>query len=95
MHLVVAYDMVWNLIGVAGSLALRGRGLPNGLIFWLAAAWYAIGRFMLGFLRTVDPTYVFGLREDQIIGLLVLAAAIPMLIRLTMLGRAPEPLRTT
>ena len=36
-----------------------------------------------------------GLREDQIIGIFVLAAAIPMLIRLTMFGRAPEPLRTT
>ena len=90
VHLVVAYDMVWNLMGVAGSLALRGRGLPNGLIFWLAAAWYAIGRFLLGFLRTIDPTYVFGLREDQIIGLLVLAAAIPLIVRLAVFRRAPE-----
>ena len=90
VHLVVAYDMVWNLIGVAGALALRGRGLPDGLIFWLAAAWYAIGRFSLGFLRTVDPTYAFGLREDQIIGLLVLAAAIPMIVRLTVFRRGPE-----
>jgi phosphatidylglycerol:prolipoprotein diacylglycerol transferase len=95
VHLVVAYDMVWNVIGVAGSLALRGRGLPNGVIFWLAAAWYAVGRIMLGFLRVNDPTYVFSLREDQIIGIFVLAAAIPMLIRLTMFGRAPERLRTT
>ena len=89
VHLVVAYDRVWNLIGVAGSLALRGRGFRT-LIFWLASAWYAVGRFLLGFLRTVDPTYVFGLREDQIIGLLVLAAAIPMIIRLTVFRRAPE-----
>jgi phosphatidylglycerol:prolipoprotein diacylglycerol transferase len=90
VHLVVAYDMVWNLLGVAGSLALRGRGLPDGLIFWITAAWYAVGRFLLGFLRTVDPTYVFGLREDQIIGLLVLAAAIPMIARLTVFRRGPE-----
>jgi phosphatidylglycerol:prolipoprotein diacylglycerol transferase len=82
VHLVVAYDLVWNLVSVAGALALRGRGLPDGLIFWLAAAWYAIGRFLLGFLRIADPTYVFGLREDQIIGIFVLAAAIPMIIRL-------------
>jgi phosphatidylglycerol:prolipoprotein diacylglycerol transferase len=90
VHLVVAYDMAWNLIGVGLWLALRGRGLPNGLIFWLAAAWYALGRILLGFLRIADPTYVFDLREDQIIGILVLAAAIPMLIRLTMFRRAPE-----
>jgi prolipoprotein diacylglyceryltransferase len=83
--------MVWNLIGVAGSLALRGRGLSDGLIFWLAAAWYAVGRFGLGFLRIADPTYAFGLREDQVIATLVLAAAIPMILRLTLRGPAPEP----
>jgi len=94
VHLVVGYDMVWNLVSVAASLALRGRGLPDGLIFWLSAAWYAVGRLLLGFLRIADPTYVFGLREDQVISLFVLAAAIPMIIRLTMFRRAREPLTT-
>jgi phosphatidylglycerol:prolipoprotein diacylglycerol transferase len=90
VHLVVAYDMAWNLIGVAGSLLLRGRGLPDGLIFWLAAAWYAIGRFLLGFLRIGEPQYAFNLREDQVIGILVLAAAIPMIIRLASRPRKTE-----
>jgi phosphatidylglycerol---prolipoprotein diacylglyceryl transferase len=94
VHLVVGYDMVWNLVSVVGSLALRGRGLPDGLIFWLSAAWYAIGRLLLGFLRIADPTYVFGLREDQVISLFVLAAAIPMIIRLTMFRRIQEPVAT-
>jgi phosphatidylglycerol:prolipoprotein diacylglycerol transferase len=94
VHLVVGYDLAWNLIGVAFTLLLRGRGLRDGVIFWLAAAWYGIGRFLLGFLRINDPTYVFGLREDQIIATLVLAAAIPMIIRLLMVGRAPEPVAT-
>jgi len=94
VHLVVGYDLVWNLVSVAGSLALRGRGLPDGLIFWLSAAWYAVGRILLGFLRIGDPTYAFGLREDQVIAMFVLAAAIPMIIRLTMTGRAPEPATT-
>ena len=94
VHLVVGYDLVWNLISVIGSLALRGRGLPDGLIFWLSAAWYAVGRFLLGFMRIADPTYAFGLREDQVISILVLAAAIPMIIRLTMLRPAREPAAT-
>jgi phosphatidylglycerol:prolipoprotein diacylglycerol transferase len=94
VHLVVGYDLVWNLVSVAGSLALRGRGLPDGLIFWLSAAWYAVGRILLGFLRIGDPTYAFGLREDQVIAIFVLAAAVPMIIRLTMSGRAPEPATT-
>ncbi len=91
VHLVVAYDMVWNLASVAGALWLRGRGLPDGLVFWLAAAWYAIGRFLLGFLRIDDPTYAFGLREDQAIAVLVFAAAVPMIARLGSRIRRTEP----
>lgn len=82
VHLVVAYDMAWNIIGVIGSLALRGRRLPDGLIFWLYAFWYAVGRFLLGYLRVGDPNYAFDLREDQVMGLIVLAAAVPMIVRL-------------
>jgi prolipoprotein diacylglyceryl transferase len=90
VHLVVAYDMVWNLLGVALTLWLRrfvGRW-PDGLIFWIWALQYAIGRFFLGFLRIDDPKYAFGLRQDQVIGLLVLAAAVPMIVRLTTRARA-------
>ena len=92
VHLIVAYDMVWSLIAVAGGLLLRGRGLPDGLIFWLTAAWYGLGRFLLGFLRINDPKYVFNLREDQVIALLVLAASIPMIVRLATRVRRTEPL---
>jgi prolipoprotein diacylglyceryl transferase len=85
VHLVVAYDMAWLLAGVALVLwlrrALAGRW-PDGLIFWIWAVHYAIGRFFLGFLRIGDPTYAFGLRQDQVIAILVLAAAAPMLVRL-------------
>ena len=82
VHLAVAYDMAWNALAVLWTLLLRGRGLPDGLLFWLWMAWYAIGRFALGYLRIGEPTYAFALREDQAIGILVLAASIPMLIRL-------------
>jgi phosphatidylglycerol:prolipoprotein diacylglycerol transferase len=85
VHLVVAYDMGWDLAGTALALWLRrvtaGRW-PEGLIFWLWMAWYAVGRFFLGFLRVGDPTYAFGLREDQTIAILVFAAAVPMIVRL-------------
>ncbi len=82
VHLVVAYDMVLSLVGVAGALLLRGRRLPDGFIFWLWLAWYGVQRFLLGFLRVGDPDYAFNLREDQVIAVLVVAAAIPMLWRL-------------
>ncbi len=82
VHLAVGYDMLWNIVGVVLTLALRGRGLRDGFIFWLWLAWYAIGRFLLGYLRIGDPNYAFGLREDQAVSVLVMAAAIPLIVRL-------------
>ena len=90
VHLAVGYDLVWNALAVAWSLALRGRGLPEGLIFWVWMAWYAVGRFALGFLRVGEPNYAFGLREDQAIGVFVLVAAIPMVVRLWPRGPRAE-----
>jgi phosphatidylglycerol:prolipoprotein diacylglycerol transferase len=87
VHLAVGYDMIWNFLAVGWTLALRNRGLPEGLIFWLWLAWYAIGRIALGFLRLGEPTYAFGLREDQAIGVLVLFAALPMILRLWTRGQ--------
>ena len=58
------------------------------MIFWIWALHYAVGRFFLGFLRIGDPTYAFGLRQDQTIGLLVFAAAVTMLFRLLTHPRA-------
>jgi len=93
VHLVVGYDLVWDALSVVVALWLRrfiGRW-PDGLIFWIWAVQYAIGRLLLGFLRTnpqFEPAYAFGLRQDQIIGLLVIAAAIPMLVRLGTRGWA-------
>jgi prolipoprotein diacylglyceryltransferase len=60
---------------------------PDGLIFWIWAIHYAVGRFFLGFLRIGDPSYAFGLRQDQVIAILVLAAAVPMIVRLTARSR--------
>jgi phosphatidylglycerol:prolipoprotein diacylglycerol transferase len=90
VHLAVGYDLIWTALAVGWLLLLRGRGLSDGLMFWLWMAWYAIGRFALGFLRVGEPNYAFGLREDQAIGLLVLTAAIPMLIRLRPRGPRAE-----
>ena len=61
--------------------------LPDGTVFWIWALQYAVGRFVLGFFRVGDPTHVFGLRQDQVIALLVMAAALPMLARLTSRAR--------
>jgi phosphatidylglycerol:prolipoprotein diacylglycerol transferase len=82
VHLVVAYDMIWDLLGVGLVLLLLrtaiGRDRP-GRIFWVWLAWYAVGRFALGFLRIGDPTPIAGLRQDQLIATGAFIVALPAL----------------
>lgn len=84
VHLVVAYEMVWNLIGVALAVVLRRPlgGAPEGRIFWLWMVWYAIGRLWFGSIRVGDPIAAAGLRQDQLMGVLTLLVAIPVLMLL-------------
>jgi phosphatidylglycerol:prolipoprotein diacylglycerol transferase len=80
VHLVVAYDMFWDLLGVALVLFLLRTQLarpPQGRIFWVWVLWYAIGRFALGFLRIGDPTPIAGLRQDQLVSVVAALVAIP------------------
>ncbi len=89
VHPAVLYDMLWVLAGVALALWLRRRFAgrpPEGRIFWLFALWYAVGRFAEGFIRVGEPNGPFGLRQDQAVAVLVIAAAVPVLVALA--GRA-------
>jgi phosphatidylglycerol:prolipoprotein diacylglycerol transferase len=82
VHLVVAYEMAWNLIWVALALLLRrplGRA-PEGRIFWVWMIWYAVARIGFGAMRIGDPIAQAGLRQDQFMGVLALIVAIPALI---------------
>ncbi len=82
VHLVVLYDMIWNLVGVGLALLLRrwlaGRA-PEGRILWLWVIWYGIGRLSLGFLRVGDPHALDGLRQDQVAALVAILIAVPAL----------------
>ena len=82
VHLVVAYDMAWDLLGTALVLLLLRTALarsPQGRIFWIWVLWYALGRFALGFLRIGDPTPVLGLRQDQLVAVIAAIVALPAL----------------
>jgi phosphatidylglycerol:prolipoprotein diacylglycerol transferase len=81
VHLVVAYEMAWNLLGVALAVLLRRplSGQPEGRIFWLWMIWYAVARLWFGSMRIGDPIAQAGLRQDQVVGVLTLLVAIPAL----------------
>jgi phosphatidylglycerol:prolipoprotein diacylglycerol transferase len=93
VHLVVAYEMVWNLVGVALAVLLRRplANAPEGRIFWLWMIWYAVARLWFGTMRIGDPIAQAGLRQDQLVGVLTLVVAIPALALLWSGRTVPLP----
>ena len=76
---VIAYEMLWNLGALFIIWKLRDRIKPDGMLFALYLALYAIGRFFVTFLRQ-DKVWTLGLQEAHFIAILVLAITIPLLV---------------
>ncbi|MCH7712199.1 MAG: prolipoprotein diacylglyceryl transferase, partial [Chloroflexi bacterium] len=66
---------------------LRHRLRPRGMVFVLYGALYSVGRFFLSFLRVETNTYAMGLNEAQIVSLLIMLVAIPLLVYKAQFGR--------
>ena len=75
----IAYEMLWNLGVLFIIWKLRDRIKPDGMLFALYLALYAVGRFFVTFLRQ-DKIWTLGLQEAHFIALLVLAITIPLLV---------------
>ena len=76
--------MLWDLAGVVLALVLRRRFSgrpPEGRIFWIWLAFQSLGRFLISFLRRDTPD-LFGLYQAQLVSLVLIALAIPMVITL-------------
>ena len=76
---VIAYEMIWNMLSLIVVWKLRNRLRPDGMLFALYLALYAVGRFVITFFRE-DPIWAFGMQEAQFIALLVLAITVPLLL---------------
>ena len=76
---VIAYEMLWNLAALFVVWKLRDRLRPDGMLFALYLALYAVGRFLVSFLRQ-DKVWALGLQEAHFIAILVLAITIPLLL---------------
>ena len=90
MHPAVAYEMLGDLV-ILGIIALIWRLQPkSGVVFSLAFILYAVMRFFVSFLRLDSKEPLLGLSTPQLISILVLAVAIPVLLYF-LLRREPEP----
>ena len=78
VHPTQIYEIIYVLIVFAVLLRLRGRFKPDGSLFLIYLSLYSIWRFGLAFIREGTP-FLFGLHEAQVIALIVLAVAVPIL----------------
>ncbi|MCH8107417.1 MAG: prolipoprotein diacylglyceryl transferase [Chloroflexi bacterium] len=89
-HPAVAYELLFDLALLAVIWPLRHRLRPHGMFFVLYGALYSTGRFFLNFLRVEPNEYFLDLNQAQILALLVILVAVPLLVFKAQLVRA-EP----
>ena len=70
------YEQLWLLVVLGILLYAVPRAKVNGLAFLMYISLYSCGRFFLSFLR-VNKIIFLGLREAQIVALIVLVLAVP------------------
>jgi phosphatidylglycerol:prolipoprotein diacylglycerol transferase len=79
-HPYPLYEMLWNVLVLALLWRIRTRAHPAGTTFFVYLLLYALGRFLLGFVRQ-EALVLFGLQQAQLIALIVIAIALPVLAR--------------
>jgi phosphatidylglycerol:prolipoprotein diacylglycerol transferase len=83
-HPTQVYEGLYDLALFGLLWWLRKRITVDGVLFWIYATMYSLGRFAISFLR-LDADFLFGLKEAQVVSLLTFMVGIP--IALYLLGR--------
>jgi len=78
VHPATVYEIIWNLMVFVVLIKLKGRLKPDGSLFLIYLGLYSVWRLATDFLRVGTP-FLFGLHQAQVIGIIVLAIAIPLL----------------
>lgn len=77
------YEIIANLSIFALLWQLRKRNLPDGLLFLVYLSLYSIERFLLGFTSSYQ-VIALGMTQSQIVALISLAVAVPLIVRTRM-----------
>ncbi len=90
VHPTQFYEIIYNLIVFGVLLKLKGKFTSDGSLFLIYLSLYSLWRFGIDFIREGNPL-LFGLHEAQLISIVVLAIAIPILVAKTrLIKREPE-----
>lgn len=80
-HPTQVYEGIYDLVLFGLLWWLRTRIAIDGVLFWIYASLYSLGRFGISFLR-LDAEFLFGLKEAQIVSLLTFMIGIPLILYL-------------
>jgi len=79
-HPTVAYEIIWDLLLFAILFRLRKRLKRDWLVVLIYALAYALGRFLLSFLRGDEAAIAGPLHQSQVISLVLIAVTIPLFV---------------
>jgi phosphatidylglycerol:prolipoprotein diacylglycerol transferase len=74
------YEIIANLGIFALLWSLRKKNWPDGLLFLVYLTLYSVERFFLAFTSSYQ-IMAFGLTQSQIVALISLAVAVPLIVR--------------
>lgn len=77
-HPTTVYELIYNLLIFGVLVKLRGRFKPDGSLFLIYLSLYSLWRLSTDFMRVGTP-FLFGLHQAQVIAIIVLAIAVPLL----------------
>jgi phosphatidylglycerol:prolipoprotein diacylglycerol transferase len=86
------YEIIANLGIFALLWQLRKRNWPDGLLFLVYLSLYSLERFFLAFTSSYQ-IMAFGLTQSQIVALISLAVAVPLIVRSQMQRHHAVPVR--
>lgn len=90
LHPTQPYEIIFCLIGFVVLLRLRGHLKPDGSLFLIYLSIYALWRLGIDFLRVGSP-FLFGLHQAQVVSIIVLLIAIPILVMRTRWVKVEQP----
>lgn len=89
VHPTQVYEIIYNLIVFGILVKLSGRLKPDGSLFLIYLSLYSVWRIGIGFLREGMP-FLLGLHQAQVIGIMILIIAVPILAYRTRWMKAKE-----
>ena len=82
VHPTQVYEIIFGLIVFVVLVKLKGRFKPDGSLYLIYLGLYSAWRIGIDFLRP-GTSFLFGLHQAQVIGIVVLLVVTPILVRRT------------